>query len=77
MAKTCLFCDKNGNNNIIIREKNLKKNTLDENSIDNTEVIIYQILKGKNVKPEFGCHLNQKYFEEIATYMLKKIQYKI
>lgn len=41
LAKTLLFCDKNGKNNIIIPEKNLKKDTLDENGIDYNEVFIY------------------------------------
>ena len=66
----CNVCHKNGNN-IIIPEKNLRRETLKENGIENMEAIIYQITNGKNGMPAFGGRLKEKEIEKVADYVLK------
>jgi cytochrome c6 len=67
----CNVCHKNGNN-LIIPEKNLKKQTLETNGMYNVEAIIYQITNGKNAMPAFGGRLNDLEIQKIAEYVLKQ-----
>jgi cytochrome c6 len=64
----CAVCHIDGTN-IIIPEKNLKKETLEMNGMNNINAIIYQIVNGKNGMPAFGGRLTEKQAEEIATYV--------
>ena len=61
-----------GGNNIIIPEKNLKKETLKTFGMNNRNSIIYQIINGKNGMPGFGGRLKESEIEEIASYILKE-----
>ena len=70
-TNNCNVCHKNGEN-VIIPEKNLKKEALEENGMNSIDAIIYQVLNGKNGMPAFGGRLSQKDIEEIATYVLKE-----
>ena len=65
----CNVCHQGGNN-IIIPEKNLKKETLERNGMNNFEAITYQITNGKNGMPAFGGRLQEKEIEAIALYVL-------
>ena len=67
----CSVCHLGGNN-IIIPEKNLKKETLKENGMDTISAISYQIINGKNGMPGFGGRLTEGEIEEIASYILEK-----
>ena len=67
----CLACHKNGQN-VIIPEKNLKYETLEENGMNNIDSIMYQIINGKNGMPAFGGRLKDLEIEEIAQYVLKE-----
>jgi|TARA_B100000524_G_scaffold116212_1_gene56830 cytochrome c6 len=67
----CIACHKNGQN-VIIPEKNLKQEALEENGMANLDAIIYQILNGKNGMPAFGGRLNDPEIEQIAKYVLKQ-----
>ena len=67
----CMVCHLNGNN-IIIPEKNLKQDSLDENGMNTINAISYQILNGKNGMPAFGGRLNESEIEAIATYVLQQ-----
>jgi len=67
----CIVCHKNGEN-VIIPEKNLKKEALEENGMNNVEAITYQILNGKNGMPAFSGRLKQNEIDEIATYVLQQ-----
>jgi len=69
----CSVCHLGGNN-IIIPEKNLKKETLKENGMNNISAISYQIVNGKNGMPAFGGRLSQKEIEEIGNYILEKAE---
>jgi len=66
----CMACHAGGNN-IIIPEKNLKKETLETLGINNQDSIKYQIINGKNGMPAFGGRLKEKEIEEITKYILK------
>jgi cytochrome c6 len=47
-------------NNIIIPEKNLKKETLEANGMNTISAISYQVINGKNGMPAFGGRLTEK-----------------
>jgi cytochrome c6 len=60
-----------GGQNIIIPEKNLKKETLQTNGMYSREAISYQILNGKNGMPAFGGRLKENEIKLIAEYVLQ------
>jgi len=65
----CLVCHPGGNN-IIIPEKNLKKENLEANGMNSKSSIIYQLTNGKNGMPAFGDRLIQQDIEKISDYIL-------
>ena len=69
----CSVCHLGGNN-IIIPEKNLKKETLKENGMNTISAISYQIVNGKNGMPAFGGRLSEKEIEKIGNYILEKVE---
>jgi cytochrome c6 len=69
--QNCNVCHKN-RNNLIIPEKNLKKEALETNGMYNIEAIVYQITNGKNAMPAFGGRLTDLQIQNIAEYVLKK-----
>jgi cytochrome c6 len=69
--KNCSICHMGGNN-IIIPEKNLKKDALEENGMNTINAISYQILNGKNGMPAFGGRLQENEIEAISKYVLEE-----
>ena len=69
--ENCNVCHKN-RNNLIIPEKNLKKEALETNGMYNLEAIVYQITNGKNAMPAFGGRLTDIEIQTIAEYVLNK-----
>ena len=67
----CAVCHLGGNN-IIIPEKNLKKETLEENGMNSVSAITYQIMNGKNGMPAFGGRLSEADIDQIANYVLEQ-----
>jgi len=67
----CAVCH-NGGNNIIIPEKNLKKETLEANGMNTESAIAYQVLNGKNGMPAFGGRLKENDIEAVAIYVLEE-----
>jgi cytochrome c6 len=67
--QNCIACHKQGTN-LIIPEKNLKKNILEANGMYNEQAIIYQIINGKNGMPAFGGRLTESEIEDIANYVI-------
>jgi cytochrome c6 len=61
-----------GGNNIIIPEKNLKKETLESNGMNTIRTISYQVVNGKNGMPAFGGRLTEKEIEDVSVYVLQK-----
>lgn len=71
--ENCNVCH-NGGDNIIIPEKNLKKEALRTNGMDNIQSVIYQVINGKNGMPAFGGRLSEEEIENVATYVLHQAQ---
>jgi len=69
--ENCLACHKE-KENIIIPEKNLKKEALENNGMNNREAIMYQVINGKNGMPAFGGRLKEMEVEKIADYILEE-----
>lgn len=67
----CSVCH-NGGKNIIIPEKNLKRETLEANGMNTKSTIAYQILNGKNGMPAFGGRLKESEIEAVAIYVLEE-----
>jgi len=67
----CIVCH-SGGNNLIIPEKNLKKETLEENGMNTKNAISYQVLNGKNGMPAFGGRLKETEIEAVAIYVLEQ-----
>ena len=65
----CLVCHQGGNN-IIIAEKNLKKESLETNGMNSIGSISYQVINGKNGMPAFGGRLKEEDILEVANYIL-------
>jgi cytochrome c6 len=65
----CTACHQNGAN-LIIPEKNLKKEILQDNGMYSINAIKYQVLNGKNGMPAFGGRLKEQEIEEIANYVI-------
>jgi len=61
-----------GGTNIIIPEKNLKKNSLEANGMNSLNAISYQIINGKNGMPAFGGRLQENEIEILSSYVLKQ-----
>lgn len=72
-SANCLPCH-TGGNNLIIPEKNLKKETLEANGMNSLKAISYQILNGKNGMPAFGGRLTEEEIDKVAIYVLKESQ---
>jgi cytochrome c6 len=69
--KNCIICHQGGNN-IIIPEKNLKKENLEANGMNSVEAITYQVRNGKNGMPAFGDRLKNEEIQQIAAYILEQ-----
>ena len=67
----CAVCH-SGGNNIIIPEKNLKKETLEANGMNTKSAIAYQVLNGKNGMPAFGGRLKETDIEAVSVYVLEE-----
>jgi cytochrome c6 len=67
----CIVCHAGGNN-LIIPEKNLKKETLEANGMNTKTAISYQVLNGKNGMPAFGGRLKENEIEAVAIYVLEQ-----
>jgi cytochrome c6 len=67
--QNCSVCHENGNN-IIIAEKNLKKENLETNGMNSISSINYQVTNGKNGMPAFGGRLKEEDINQVANYIL-------
>lgn len=68
----CLACHLHGNN-LILPEKNLRKETLEANGMNNLPAILYQVRNGKNAMPAFGRRLTEIEIQSIASYVLDEV----
>lgn len=70
-SANCAACHANGNN-AIMPEKTLKKDALEENSMNSVVAITTQVTNGKNAMPAFGGRLADEDIENVANYVLSQ-----
>jgi cytochrome c6 len=68
-SANCAACHAGGNN-VIMANKNLKKEALAEYAMNSVAAITTQVTKGKNAMPAFGGRLSAAQIEDVATYVL-------
>lgn len=67
----CSACHAGGNN-VIMPEKTLKKEALEENKMNSIKAITYQVTNGKNAMPAFGGRLDDNEIEDVANFVLSQ-----
>ena len=67
----CSACHAGGNN-AIMPDKTLKKDILEENSMNSISAITTQVKNGKNAMPAFGGRLADEDIENVANYVLNQ-----
>lgn len=70
-SANCSACHAGGNN-VIMPEKTLKKEALEENGMKSVDAITYQVTNGKNAMPAFGGRLADNDIEDVANYVLSQ-----
>jgi cytochrome c6 len=68
-SANCAACHAGGNN-VIMANKNLKKEALAEYGMNSIAAITTQVTNGKNAMPAFGGRLSAAQIEDGATYVL-------
>lgn len=68
-SANCAACHAGGNN-VIMANKNLKKEALATYGMNTVAAITTQVTKGKNAMPAFGGRLSAAQIEDVATYVL-------
>jgi cytochrome c6 len=63
-----------GGNNIILAEKNLSKNALEQYAMNSVAAIKTQVTAGKNAMPAFGENLTSAEIEAVARYVITQSQ---
>nr|ARO90343.1 cytochrome c6 [Bangiopsis subsimplex] len=67
----CAACH-SGGNNVIMPDKTLKKEALEEYEMKSVDAITYQVTNGKNSMPAFGGRLSETDIEDVANYVLSQ-----
>ena len=67
----CAACHAGGNN-VIMPEKTLKKDALEQNGMNSVSAITNQVTNGKNAMPAFGGRLTDSDIEDVANFVLSK-----
>ena len=68
-SANCAACHAGGNN-VIMANKNLKKEALATYGMNSIAAITTQVTNGKNAMPAFGGRLSAAQIEDVATYVL-------
>nr|YP_009546376.1 cytochrome c553 [Gelidium gabrielsonii]YP_009546599.1 cytochrome c553 [Gelidium kathyanniae]YP_009565091.1 cytochrome c553 [Gelidium galapagense]AYO27724.1 cytochrome c553 [Gelidium gabrielsonii]AYO27947.1 cytochrome c553 [Gelidium kathyanniae]QBA96442.1 cytochrome c553 [Gelidium galapagense] len=63
-----------GGNNVLIAEKTLKTDALEENEMKSVLAITNQVKNGKNAMPAFGGRLADEDIENVANYVLDQAE---
>ncbi|RMH78907.1 MAG: cytochrome C6 [Cyanobacteria bacterium J007] len=72
-SSTCAACHMGGGN-VVMANKTLKKEALEQYGMDSIEAITNQIKQGKNAMPSFLGRLNDSQIEDVATYVLEQAE---
>nr|YP_010330433.1 cytochrome c553 [Rhodella violacea]UNJ18149.1 cytochrome c553 [Rhodella violacea] len=69
----CAACHAGGNN-VIMPEKTLKKEALEQYGMKSESAITTQVTNGKNAMPAFGGRLSDTDIEDVANYVLSQTE---
>ncbi|MGL5194882.1 MAG: cytochrome c6 PetJ [Chroococcales cyanobacterium] len=72
-SANCAACHAGGNN-VIMANKTLKKEALEQYGMNSIDAIITQVKKGKNAMPNFLGRLTEDQIEDVATYVLEQAE---
>jgi cytochrome c6 len=70
-SANCAACHAGGNN-VIMANKTLKKEALEQFGMNSIGAITTQVTNGKNAMPAFGGRLSAAQIEDVATYVLEQ-----
>ncbi|HIK24927.1 MAG: c-type cytochrome [Thermosynechococcus sp. Uc] len=65
----CAACHMGGGN-VVMANKTLKKEALEQFGMYSEDAIIYQVQHGKNAMPAFGGRLTEEQIQDVAAYVL-------
>lgn len=68
-SANCAACHLGGNN-VVMANKTLKKEALEQFGMNSADAITYQVQNGKNAMPAFGGRLSDKEIQDVAAYVL-------
>jgi cytochrome c6 len=72
-SANCAACHAGGNN-VIMANKTLKKEALEQYGMNSIDAIITQVKKGKNAMPNFLGRLTEDQIEDVATYVIEQAE---
>lgn len=72
-SANCAACHAGGNN-VIMANKTLKKDALEQYGMNSIEAITAQVKNGKNAMPAFGGRLSDDQIQDVATYVLEQAE---
>lgn len=72
-SANCAACHMGGNN-VIMANKTLKKEALEQFGMNSPEAITNQVKNGKNAMPAFGGRLSDEQIQDVAAYVLEQSQ---
>ena len=70
-SANCAACHMGGGN-VVMANKTLKKEALEQFGMNSADAIIYQVQNGKNAMPAFGGRLSEAQIENVAAYVLEQ-----
>lgn len=68
-SANCAACHMGGGN-VVMANKTLKKESLEQFGMNSEDAIIYQVQHGKNAMPAFTGRLTDAQIEDVAAYVL-------
>nr|YP_009398369.1 cytochrome c553 [Lophocladia kuetzingii]ARW67555.1 cytochrome c553 [Lophocladia kuetzingii] len=72
-SQNCTACHEGGQN-VVVSEKNLSKNALEDNDMYSIDAIINQVTNGKGIMPAFGARLSDDDIQNVAQYVLNQAE---
>lgn len=72
-ANNCAACHMGGNN-VIMANKTLKKDALEQFGMKSEDAIYNQVVNGKNAMPSFKGRLNDEQIHDVAAYVLDQAE---
>lgn len=67
----CASCHMGGNN-MVMAQKTLKKDALEQFGMNSSDAIVTQVTNGKNAMPSFKGRLTNSQIQDVAAYVLQQ-----